>query len=187
MKKLIKYDIWSVAVFGTENWTLRKIGQKYLESFEMWRWRRMDKVSCADRVRNEEVLHRVKKDWSILSTVHVTRRKANWVRHVMRMNCLLKNVFEGKIEGMRRRGRRHKQPLDECKANKRYWNLKFRCLAKSLWKRLSTCRRYSTDGGRWEIGLHTQFWIREPQGEKALANLSEDGSRPVQMCGMVVG
>jgi len=28
--------------------------QKYLESFEMWCWRRMEKISWTDHVRNEE-------------------------------------------------------------------------------------------------------------------------------------
>jgi hypothetical protein len=40
-------------------WTLRQVDQKYLESFEMWCWRRMEKIIWTDRVRNEEVLHRV--------------------------------------------------------------------------------------------------------------------------------
>jgi hypothetical protein len=43
-------------------WTLRKVDQKYLKSFEMWCWRRMEKISWTDRVRNEEVLHRVKEE-----------------------------------------------------------------------------------------------------------------------------
>jgi hypothetical protein len=30
--------------------------QKYLESFEMWCWRRMETTSWTDRVKNEEVL-----------------------------------------------------------------------------------------------------------------------------------
>jgi hypothetical protein len=33
---------------------------KHLESFEMWCWRRMEKISWTDHVRNEEVLLRVK-------------------------------------------------------------------------------------------------------------------------------
>jgi hypothetical protein len=36
--------------------------QMYLESFEMWCWRRMEKISWTDHVRNEEVLHRVKEE-----------------------------------------------------------------------------------------------------------------------------
>jgi hypothetical protein len=39
----------------------RKIDQKYLESFEMWFWRRMEKIRWTDRVRNGQ-LHRVKVD-----------------------------------------------------------------------------------------------------------------------------
>jgi hypothetical protein len=38
----MKLYIWSVAFYGAETWTLRKVGQKYLESFEMWCWRRME-------------------------------------------------------------------------------------------------------------------------------------------------
>ena len=52
-KKLVKCYIWSIALFGAENWTLQKVDQKYLESFEMWCWRRMEKISWTNRVRNE--------------------------------------------------------------------------------------------------------------------------------------
>jgi hypothetical protein len=51
-KKLVNCYIWSIALYGAETWTLRKVEQKYLESFEMWCWRRMAKISCTDRVRN---------------------------------------------------------------------------------------------------------------------------------------
>ena len=47
------------------------------------------------RVRNEEVLHRAKEDRNILLTI--TRRKANWISHILRRNCLMKQVVEGKI------------------------------------------------------------------------------------------
>jgi hypothetical protein len=36
---------WSIALYGAETWTLRAADQKYLESFEMWCWRRMEKIS----------------------------------------------------------------------------------------------------------------------------------------------
>ena len=56
MKKLVKCIVWSMALYGAENWTLRATDQKRLESFEMWCWRRMEKISWTDHVRNEEVL-----------------------------------------------------------------------------------------------------------------------------------
>jgi hypothetical protein len=47
-------------------------------------------------VINEVVLHTFKEESNIR---HKTkRRKSNWVGHILRRNCLLKQVFEGKIE-----------------------------------------------------------------------------------------
>jgi hypothetical protein len=54
-KKLVKCYIWSIALYGVETWTLRKVGQKYVKSSEMWCWRRMEKISWTDHVINEEV------------------------------------------------------------------------------------------------------------------------------------
>jgi hypothetical protein len=34
-KELVKRYIWSIAVYGAETWTRRKVNQKYLNSFEM--------------------------------------------------------------------------------------------------------------------------------------------------------
>jgi hypothetical protein len=59
-------------------------------------------------VRNEEVLQRVKEEKNMLQITK--RRKTNWIGHILRRNCLLKHVIEGKIEGRiegtGRRGRR---------------------------------------------------------------------------------
>jgi hypothetical protein len=44
-KKLVKCYIQSIALYGAETWTLQKVDQKYLESYEMWCWRRMEKFS----------------------------------------------------------------------------------------------------------------------------------------------
>jgi hypothetical protein len=52
VKKPINCYSWSIALCGAENWTLRKVDQKYLESFEMWCWRRIQKISWTDHVRN---------------------------------------------------------------------------------------------------------------------------------------
>ena len=44
-------------MFGAQHtWTLWKVDQKYMESSEMWDWRRMEKISWTDRVSKEEVL-----------------------------------------------------------------------------------------------------------------------------------
>jgi hypothetical protein len=96
-KKLVKCYIWSIALCGAETWTLRAVDQKHLESFEMWCWRRMEKISCTDHVRNEDVLFRVKEQRNILHEIR--KRKANWIGHTLRRNYLLQRVIEGKIQG----------------------------------------------------------------------------------------
>jgi hypothetical protein len=112
-KKLVRCYIWIIALYGAETWTLRKVDQKYPESFEMWCWRRMEKISWTDLVRNEEVLRRVKEERNILNTIK--RSKSNWIGHILRRNCLLKHVIVGKLEGQTemtgRRGRRRNQLL----------------------------------------------------------------------------
>ena len=55
-KKLVKCYVWSMALYVAKTWTLRATDEKRLESFEMWCWRRMEKISWTDHVRNEEVL-----------------------------------------------------------------------------------------------------------------------------------
>jgi hypothetical protein len=65
-RTLLNCYIWSVALCGDETGTLRTADQKYLESFEMWCWRRMEKGISAGLVRKEEVLQRVKQKKNVL-------------------------------------------------------------------------------------------------------------------------
>ena len=73
---------------------------------------------------------------NILHTIN--RRKANWIDHILRRNCLLKGVIEGKIEGrieVKGRGeRRRKQLLDDLKENKEYSKLKEEVLDRTVWR-----------------------------------------------------
>jgi hypothetical protein len=104
----------------------------------------MEKISWTDHVRNEEVLLRVKVHRNILH--EISKRKANWIGHNLRSNCLLRQVIEGKIkrgiEVTGRRGRRRRKLLDDLKERRGYSHLKEEALDvdRSLWKRLWTCR-----------------------------------------------
>jgi len=73
----------------------------------------MEKISWTDGVRNEEVLHRVNEEMNILHTMKI--RMDNFTGHILRKNCVLKEVIEGKEEGRievtRRLGRRRSQLL----------------------------------------------------------------------------
>ena len=87
-------------------------------------------------MRNEDVLLRVNEQRN--NPHEIRKRKANWVGHILRRNCPLKQVIEGKIEGemevTRRRGRRRKKLLDELKDRRGYSHLKEEALDRTMWR-----------------------------------------------------
>ena len=56
--------------------------EREMNAFEMWVWRRMERVSWKDNKPNEEVLKLVGENRSLLTTV--VMRKKNWIGHVLR-------------------------------------------------------------------------------------------------------
>jgi hypothetical protein len=72
------------------------------------------------------MLPSVIKERNVLRTVK--SRKANWIGYVLRMNCLIKDVSEGKIKGRIKvtgsRGRRRTELLGYLKETRGYWKLK---------------------------------------------------------------
>ena len=96
----------------------------------------MDKISWTAHVRNEEVLFRFNEQRNIL--YEIRKWKANWIGHILRRNCLLKQVIKGKIKGemevARRRGRRRKKLLDGLKDRRGYSHLKAEALDSTIWR-----------------------------------------------------
>jgi len=135
-KKLVKCYSWSIALYGAETGTVRAVDQKQLESSEMWCWRRMEKISWTDHVRNEAVLLRVKEQRNILHEVR--KRKANWIGHILCRNCLLQRVIEGKIKGgvevRGRRGRKRRKLQDDLKERRGYSQLKEEAIDRTVWR-----------------------------------------------------
>ena len=86
-------------------------------------------------MRNE-VLLRVEEQRNILH--EISKRKANWVGHVLRRNCLLRLVIEGKIKGgtevTGRRGIRRRKLLDDLKERRGYCHLKEEALDRTMWR-----------------------------------------------------
>ena len=123
-------------MFGAETRTLRKARQKNVGGFGMWCWRRMEKISWTDHVRNEEVLLTVSEQRNILHAIR--KRKANWIGHILRGNCILNPGIEGKIKGRievtERRWKRIKQLLDGLRIKGRYCNLKKGVIDRTVWR-----------------------------------------------------
>ena len=64
-KRIMKCLVWTLeckALYAAETWTLTQTDRRILEAFEMWIWRRMEKISWLVKVTNEEVLRTVNGD-----------------------------------------------------------------------------------------------------------------------------
>ena len=96
----------------------------------------MENISWTDHVRNEVVLLRVNEQRIILHEIR--KRKANWIGHFLRRNCLVKQITEGKIKGQievtRRRGIRRKKLLDDLKDRRGYCQLKDEAPDRTMWR-----------------------------------------------------
>jgi hypothetical protein len=97
-------------------------------------WRRMEKISWTDHVRNEDVLLRVKEQRNILHEIR--KQKENWIGHILRRNCILQRVTEGKIQGgievTGRQRRRRTKLLDDLKERREYSHLKEKALDRTI-------------------------------------------------------
>ena len=89
-----------------------------------------------DHVRNEEVLFPVNEQRNILH--EISKRKANCIGHILRRNCLLQRVIEGKvkagIEVTGRRGSRRRKLLDDLKERTGHCHLKEEALDRTVWR-----------------------------------------------------
>ena len=128
-KRLVKTLVWSVVMYGSETWTLRKADVERLEAFEMWVWRRMMKVKWTDKLTNMEVLRLVNETPKLLPEIR--RRKRRWIGHILRHDSLLQTVLEGRMEGKRPRGRM----VDDIKSGRSYEQRKRRADEREKWRK----------------------------------------------------
>jgi hypothetical protein len=60
---------WSIDLYGSETWTLRKLERMYSESSEMCCWWRMEKIKWSEKVTNEQVLDRIEEKRALLNDI----------------------------------------------------------------------------------------------------------------------
>ena len=67
----------------------------------------------------------------------IRKRKVNWTGHILRRNCLIRQLIEGKIKGemeVKRRGRRRKKLLDDLREGRGYCHMKEEALNCTMWR-----------------------------------------------------
>ena len=116
LKSYIKSYIWPTLFYGAETWTLTKSLLSRLDAFEMWVYSRVLKISCTEKITNEEVLRRMGTGREIVRQFKT--RKLQYLGHLIRHNTSQIQLIKGKIEGRRSRGRpRHTWTTDITNTN----------------------------------------------------------------------
>ena len=98
--------------YGCETWTLQKRHRSNIQALEMRYLRRVEGVTRADRVRNEDIRRELDQE-AVLSVVD--RKKKEWYKKVTEMqeDRLVKRVFLDEVPGRRPRGRPRKRWSDD--------------------------------------------------------------------------
>ena len=104
--KMVRCYILPVLLYGVEAWTMTEALMRKLESFEMWIYWRILRISQIEHTTNKEVLKRMDKTKEVTFTIK--RRNIEYLGHIMRNNkyLLLQLILQGKVDGRRGPGRR---------------------------------------------------------------------------------
>ena len=92
-------------MYGSETWSLSKEAEKKINAFELRCYRRILRIPFTAKRTNVSVLQEignVKEEWLLN---FIVSQKLKIIGHIKRHDCLEKDIFEGKIEGKRGRGR----------------------------------------------------------------------------------
>ena len=107
---LVKAVVFPMVMYGCESWTVKKAECRRIESFELWRWRRLLRVPWTARRSNQPIL---KISPGISLEGMMLKLKLQYFGHVMqRVDSLEKTVMLGGIGGRRRRGQQRMRWLE---------------------------------------------------------------------------
>ena len=96
--------VFPVVMYGCESWTVKKAECRKIEAFELWCWRRLQRVPWTARRSNQSILKEISPEYALEGLM--LKRKLQYFGHLMqRADSFEKTLMLGKIEGRRRRER----------------------------------------------------------------------------------
>ena len=100
--RLVKAMVFPVVMYGCESWTIRKSEHQKIDAFELWCWRRFERVPWTARRSSQSILKEISPEYSLVGLM--LKLKLQYFDHLMqRTDSLEKTQMLGKIEGKRRR------------------------------------------------------------------------------------
>ena len=103
--------LFPVVMYGSESWTIKKPERQRIDAFELWCWRRLQRVPWTASRSNQSILKEISPECSLERLM--LKLKLQYFGHLMqRTDSLEKTLMLGKMEGRGRRGRRRMRWLD---------------------------------------------------------------------------
>ena len=100
---LVKAMLLAVVMYRCESWTIKKAEHQWIDTFELWCWRRLLRVPWTARRSNQSILKEISPGCSLEALM--LKLKLLYFGHLMRItDSLEKTLMLSKIEGKRRRG-----------------------------------------------------------------------------------
>ena len=110
---LVKAMVFPVVMYGCESWTIKKAECQRIDAFELWHWRRLQRVPWTARRSNQSILKEIIPEYSLEEFQYLLKLKFQYFGHLMQgADSLEKTLTLGKIEGGRRRGQKKVRWLD---------------------------------------------------------------------------
>ena len=108
---LVKAMVFPVVTYGCESWTIKKGECQRIDTFELWCWRRLLRVSWTAGRSNQSILKEISPEYSLEG--QMLKLRLQYFGHLMqRADSFEKTLMLGKIEDRRRRGRQKMRWLD---------------------------------------------------------------------------
>ena len=108
---LVKAMVFPVVTYGCESWTIKKAERRGIDAFELWCWRRLERVPWTARRSNQSILKKISPEYSLEGLI--LKLKHQYSGHLMwRTDSSEKTLMLGQIEGRRRRGRQRMRWFD---------------------------------------------------------------------------
>ena len=109
--RLVQAMVFPVVMYGCDSWTLKKAESQRIDTFELWCWRRLLRVSWMARSSNQSILKEISPGIALEGMM--LKLKLQYFGHLMqRVESLEKTLMLGGIGGRRRRGRQRMRWLD---------------------------------------------------------------------------
>ena len=88
---LVKAMIFPLVTYGCESWTIKKAEYQITDTFELWCWRRLLRVSWTARRSNQSILREISPEYSLEGLM--LKLKLQFIGHLMQSTDSLEKTL----------------------------------------------------------------------------------------------